>query len=157
MNRFTVIYLCFISVFLNIMVIVFQFFYVLLTLMFCVLLIDRQTAIFLSIRSLRLCNFIYYLHRYGRVNYVLAKRLELLSLVGRLQSTLEAGGDAGATCELAHHFHVYHVRPRWEAFREKCAAAPVSLLLHMEGSHNWRLMRPFCVIRVGLIFTNSLS
>ncbi|XP_028166188.1 RNA helicase aquarius isoform X2 [Ostrinia furnacalis] len=60
--------------------------------------------------------------RYGRVNYVLAKRMELLEHVGRLQSTLEAGGDAGATCELAHHFHVYHVRPRWQAFLDKCAA-----------------------------------
>lgn len=59
--------------------------------------------------------------RYGRVNYVLAKRLELLERVGRLQSTLDAGEDAGATCELAHHFHVYHVKPRWEAFLEKCA------------------------------------
>lgn len=59
-------------------------------------------------------------NRYGRVNYVLAKRLELLERVGRLQSTLDAGDDAGATCELAHHFHVYHVRPRWEAFLEKC-------------------------------------
>ncbi|KAH9631581.1 hypothetical protein HF086_004348 [Spodoptera exigua] len=59
--------------------------------------------------------------RYGRVNYVLAKRLELLERVGRLQKTLEAGEDAGATCELAHHFHVYHVRPRWETFLAKCA------------------------------------
>ncbi|XP_053613810.1 RNA helicase aquarius isoform X2 [Plodia interpunctella] len=59
--------------------------------------------------------------RYGRVNYVLAKRLELLSLVARLQDTLGAGGDAGATCELAHHFHVYHVRPRWLAFLDQCA------------------------------------
>ncbi|XP_028036701.1 RNA helicase aquarius isoform X2 [Bombyx mandarina] len=58
--------------------------------------------------------------RYGRVNYVLAKRLELLELVSRLQRTLDAGSDAGATCELAHHFHVYHVRPRWRAFLENC-------------------------------------
>ncbi|XP_073950458.1 RNA helicase aquarius-like [Choristoneura fumiferana] len=59
--------------------------------------------------------------RYGRVNYVLAKRLELLEVVGRLQQTLDSGGDdAGATCELAHHFHVYHVRPRWQAFTDAC-------------------------------------
>ncbi|KAG6449940.1 RNA helicase aquarius isoform X1 [Manduca sexta] len=58
--------------------------------------------------------------RYGRVNYVLAKRLELLELVGKLQRTLDAGGDAGATCELAHHFHVYHVKPRWQNFTDKC-------------------------------------
>ncbi|XP_047537056.1 RNA helicase aquarius [Vanessa atalanta] len=58
--------------------------------------------------------------RYGRVNYVLAKRMELLEQVSRLQRTLAAGGDAGATCELAHHFHVYHVRPRWQAFLHAC-------------------------------------
>lgn len=63
------------------------------------------------------------------MNYVLAKRLELLELVGRLQSTLEAGGDAGATCELAHHFHVYHVKPRWQAFLEKCNQEQVTSLL----------------------------
>ncbi|KAI5643112.1 AAA domain-containing protein [Phthorimaea operculella] len=62
--------------------------------------------------------------RYGRVNYVLAKRLELLELVGRLQQTLDAGGDAGATCELAHHFHVYHVKPRCQAFLDKCQKEP---------------------------------
>lgn len=66
-------------------------------------------------------NVLLFLNRYGRVNYVLAKRLELLERVGRLQKTLEAGEDAGATCELAHHFHVYHVRPRWETFLAKCA------------------------------------
>ncbi|KAJ2944746.1 hypothetical protein O0L34_g1634 [Tuta absoluta] len=62
--------------------------------------------------------------RYGRVNYVLAKRLELLELVGRLQQTLDAGGDAGATCELAHHFHVYHVKPRCQAFLDNCQKEP---------------------------------
>ncbi|KOB64768.1 Uncharacterized protein OBRU01_23700, partial [Operophtera brumata] len=60
--------------------------------------------------------------RYGRVNYVLAKRMELLGQVDRLQQGLGAGGDAGATCELAHHFHVYHVRPRWRAFCDHVAA-----------------------------------
>ncbi|XP_045537954.1 RNA helicase aquarius [Papilio machaon] len=54
--------------------------------------------------------------RYGRVNYVLAKRLELLQQAARLQRALRAGGEAGATCELAHHFYVYHVRPRWDDF-----------------------------------------
>lgn len=60
--------------------------------------------------------------RYGRVNYVLAKRLELLDSISKLQRGLDAGGDnAGATCELAHHFHVYHVKPRWRKFCEACA------------------------------------
>ncbi|KOB66412.1 Intron-binding protein aquarius, partial [Operophtera brumata] len=66
--------------------------------------------------------------RYGRVNYVLAKRMELLGQVDRLQQGLGAGGDAGATCELAHHFHVYHVRPRWRAFCDHVAADKICLL-----------------------------
>ncbi|XP_045502358.1 RNA helicase aquarius [Colias croceus] len=65
--------------------------------------------------------------RYGRVNYVLAKRMELLGQVARLQNTLEAGGEAGATCELAHHFHVYHVRPRWQAFLRTCRTQSKSI------------------------------
>ncbi|XP_041969753.1 RNA helicase aquarius [Aricia agestis] len=57
--------------------------------------------------------------RYGRVNYVLATRLAQLERVSRLAAALGAS-DAGATCELAHHFHVYHVRPRWAAFLRAC-------------------------------------
>lgn len=80
-------------------------------------------------------------HRYGRVNYVLAKRMELLGQVDRLQRGLACGGDAGATCELAHHFHVYHVRPRWRAFQEQIAAdkvtrpkTKVAYVLHQSSS-----------------------
>ncbi|XP_045453071.1 RNA helicase aquarius [Melitaea cinxia] len=58
--------------------------------------------------------------RYGRVNYVLAKRMELLEQVGRLQNTLNVTADASATCELAHHFYVYHVKPRWQYFIHQC-------------------------------------
>ena len=39
--------------------------------------------------------------RYGRVNYVLAKRLELLEEVSRLQKSLGAPGDVAYTCETA--------------------------------------------------------
>ncbi|OWR49548.1 Intron-binding protein aquarius [Danaus plexippus plexippus] len=40
--------------------------------------------------------------RYGRVNYVLAKRLELLGQVSRLQTTLGAGGEAGGFIIIGH-------------------------------------------------------
>ena len=39
--------------------------------------------------------------RYGRVNYVLAKRLELLEEVTRLQKSLGVPGDVAYTCETA--------------------------------------------------------
>ena len=47
--------------------------------------------------------------RYGRVNYVLARRLELLREVGRLQESLDVPGDVSYTCETAGHFYLYQV------------------------------------------------
>uniref|UniRef100_T1J5U4 RNA helicase aquarius n=1 Tax=Strigamia maritima TaxID=126957 RepID=T1J5U4_STRMM len=57
--------------------------------------------------------------RYGRVNYVLAKRLELLQEVQRLQESLDVPGDVSYTCETAGHFFLYQVLARWEAFVNK--------------------------------------
>jgi intron-binding protein aquarius len=54
--------------------------------------------------------------RYGRVNYVLAKRLELLDLVSKLQKSLGVPGDVAYTCETAGHFYNYEILPRWEQF-----------------------------------------
>lgn len=57
--------------------------------------------------------------RYGRVNYVLAKRLDLLQEVQRLQESLEVTGDVAYTCETAGHFFLYQVLARWEIFLSK--------------------------------------
>ena len=54
--------------------------------------------------------------RYGRVNYVLAKRLELLQDVQRLQDSLDVQGDQAYTCETAGHFFLSQVYSRWERF-----------------------------------------
>ncbi|XP_058118487.1 RNA helicase aquarius [Anopheles ziemanni] len=54
--------------------------------------------------------------RYGRVNYVLSKRIDLLGQVGRLQESLGVTGDVAYTCETAGHFYLYHVVARWEKF-----------------------------------------
>ncbi|ELT95764.1 hypothetical protein CAPTEDRAFT_198998 [Capitella teleta] len=54
--------------------------------------------------------------RYGRVNYVLAQRLELLDEVSRLKESLGVPGDVEASCETAGHFYLYHVLARWEPF-----------------------------------------
>ena len=51
----------------------------------------------------------YFVSRYGRVNYVLARRLELLREVGRLQESLDVPGDVSYTCETAGHFYLYQV------------------------------------------------
>ncbi|XP_053671136.1 RNA helicase aquarius [Anopheles nili] len=54
--------------------------------------------------------------RYGRVNYVLSKRIDLLGQVQRLQESLGVTGDVAYTCETAGHFYLYHVVARWEKF-----------------------------------------
>lgn len=54
--------------------------------------------------------------RYGRVNYVLGKRLELLDLVQRLQQSLQVAGDVAYTCETAGHFFRLHILARWEEY-----------------------------------------
>uniref|UniRef100_A0A8C5R317 RNA helicase aquarius n=1 Tax=Leptobrachium leishanense TaxID=445787 RepID=A0A8C5R317_9ANUR len=62
--------------------------------------------------------------RYGRVNYVLARRLELLKEVGRLQESLGVPGDVSYTCETAGHFFLYQIMSRWEAYLSKVKVKP---------------------------------
>ncbi|KHN88639.1 Intron-binding protein aquarius [Toxocara canis] len=59
--------------------------------------------------------------RYGRVNYVLKTRLELLKEVEKLQRSLEISGDVAYTCETAGHFFLYQVFARWEKFESDVA------------------------------------
>lgn len=54
--------------------------------------------------------------RYGRVNYVLSQRLELLKKVKKLQDSLSVTGDVSYTCETAGHFYLYEIIARWEKF-----------------------------------------
>ncbi|EDW66854.2 RNA helicase aquarius [Drosophila virilis] len=60
--------------------------------------------------------------RYGRVNYVLAKRMDLLSQVQRLQEALGVSGDNAYTCETAGYFYLYNVMARWEKFQSQMDA-----------------------------------
>ncbi|KAK2567367.1 RNA helicase aquarius [Acropora cervicornis] len=57
--------------------------------------------------------------RYGRVNFVLASRLELLKEVQRLQESLNVHGDVSYTCETAGYFYLYQVVSRWEEYMSK--------------------------------------
>uniref|UniRef100_A0A8C5HMY1 RNA helicase aquarius n=1 Tax=Gouania willdenowi TaxID=441366 RepID=A0A8C5HMY1_GOUWI len=57
--------------------------------------------------------------RYGRVNYVLARRLELLKEVGKFQESLGVPGDVSYTCETAGYFYLYQVISRWEEYMSK--------------------------------------
>lgn len=64
--------------------------------------------------------------RYGRVNYVLGKRLELLGQVQRLQESLDVAGDVAYTCETAGYFYLYQVMARWEKFCSVVDAKPTA-------------------------------
>ncbi|XP_019858857.1 PREDICTED: intron-binding protein aquarius isoform X2 [Amphimedon queenslandica] len=57
--------------------------------------------------------------RYGRVNFILALRLELLQEVERLQKSLNVTGDVSYTCETAAYFFLYQVSGRWEKYASK--------------------------------------
>lgn len=47
---------------------------------------------------------------------MLAKRLELLAEVVRLQRSLDIPGEDMHTCETAGYFFLYHILARWEKF-----------------------------------------
>lgn len=60
--------------------------------------------------------------RVGRVNAMLARRLELLAEVERLARALKVGESVAYTCETAGHFWLLHVLSRWEKFAAAAAA-----------------------------------
>lgn len=60
--------------------------------------------------------------RYGRVNFILALRMELLKEVERLQQSLGVQGDVAYTCETSSHFFLYQVAARWEEYTSKVRA-----------------------------------
>ena len=54
--------------------------------------------------------------RVGRVNAMLARRMELLAEVERLAKSLKISDAVSYTCETAEHFWLLHVLARWEKF-----------------------------------------
>ena len=72
--------------------------------------------------------------RYGRVNYVLAKRLQLLDEVDRLQRSLTSSSSSNGaehdsiaySCETAVHFYVNFILPLWQRYAHKVKEAASS-------------------------------
>uniref|UniRef100_A0A7E4VRV5 Intron-binding protein aquarius n=1 Tax=Panagrellus redivivus TaxID=6233 RepID=A0A7E4VRV5_PANRE len=60
--------------------------------------------------------------RYGRVNYVLSHRLELLKEVEALRDSLGETGDVGYSCETAGQFYRFVVHRLWNEFTDEVAA-----------------------------------
>lgn len=62
--------------------------------------------------------------KWGRVNYMLQRRLDKLTEVERLATSLGVHGmDVSYTCENASHFFLLHVTARWEEFQTKLRAS----------------------------------
>jgi len=62
--------------------------------------------------------------KWGRVNHMLQRRLDLLAKVERLAETFQlVGQDAAYTCENAQHFFLHHVTYRWEEFLKNLEVA----------------------------------
>lgn len=62
--------------------------------------------------------------KWGRVNHMLKRRLELLAKVEHLANTFDLSGqDVAYTCENAQHFFLHHVQYRWEDFHRKLSIA----------------------------------
>uniref|UniRef100_A0A1A9X2R8 RNA helicase aquarius n=1 Tax=Glossina brevipalpis TaxID=37001 RepID=A0A1A9X2R8_9MUSC len=71
--------------------------------------------------------------RYGRVNYVLAKRIDLLNQVQKLQESLGVLGDNAYTCETAGYFFLSNIMSRWEKFQLEVNGAKKT-----DNSSAWR-------------------
>jgi len=56
--------------------------------------------------------------RYGRVNYVLSHRIELLRKVEKLRDSLGETGDVGYSCETAGQFYRFIICRLWDEFIE---------------------------------------
>eukprot|EP00456_Euglypha_rotunda_P060749 TRINITY_DN5083_c0_g1_i7.p1 TRINITY_DN5083_c0_g1~~TRINITY_DN5083_c0_g1_i7.p1 ORF type:complete len:336 (-),score=51.94 TRINITY_DN5083_c0_g1_i7:22-933(-) len=54
--------------------------------------------------------------KFGRVNYMLERRLKLLEDVSELADSFDMADDVAYTCETAGHFFFSHVLSRWEKF-----------------------------------------
>jgi intron-binding protein aquarius len=58
--------------------------------------------------------------KWGRVDFMLKRRLELLELVGKLAKSLGLDAEnASYTCETARFFFLQHVQSAWELFEQK--------------------------------------
>jgi len=61
--------------------------------------------------------------KFGRVNHMLQRRLELLEQVNLLGKSLNVVGDVGATCETAGIFKMEHINELISSFRQGLQAA----------------------------------
>ena len=61
--------------------------------------------------------------KFGRVQYMLARRMQLLTVVERMAASIGVAGDVAYTCETAAHFFLHHVLARWQKFVKLCRDA----------------------------------
>jgi intron-binding protein aquarius len=70
--------------------------------------------------------------KFGRVNYMLARRLTLLEEVAALARSMGMSEDVAYTCETSGHFFLSHILARWEKFTAAVQQAQKSGLAREE-------------------------
>jgi intron-binding protein aquarius len=58
--------------------------------------------------------------KFGRVNYILQRRLDLLAVVADLAQSLSIPTDVAYTCETAEYFYKLQIGGKWKDFLLKC-------------------------------------
>ena len=71
----------------------------------------------------------------GRVNAMLERRLQLLSLVEKLAKALGVAEDVAYTCETSAHFWLLHVLSRWEKFSASVEKLKLSADANIVSGH----------------------
>jgi len=56
--------------------------------------------------------------KFGRVNFMLERRIEHLAKVEKLGQSLGLKDDVSYTCETAERFFLFHIQKRWEVFQQ---------------------------------------
>jgi intron-binding protein aquarius len=58
--------------------------------------------------------------KFGRVNFMLGRRMELLAQVAEIAASFEMDDSSAYNCEAAHHFFLFQCLSRWEKFLLAC-------------------------------------
>lgn len=95
--------------------------------------------------------------KYGRVQYMLQKRLELLAEIGRLARSLGVAADVDYSCETAAHFFLFNVVSRWEEYEHHVRkAASVERVVTEFPFTEFFKTAPEPIFREGADFTESM-
>ncbi|KAL6049950.1 Intron-binding protein aquarius [Balamuthia mandrillaris] len=100
--------------------------------------------------------------KYGRLDHMLALRLQNLQSVKRLAESIRAPGDYDWSCETAAHLFSLHVAPRWKLFKEKItneasSSSPASIVSQHFPFHDFFADAPQQPLFAGASFAEDME